>query len=551
MALSIVLFGAGGVVVLPLAGALVAMARHGSVEAAGIEFPVVLLLKSLAYAGLVAIGAGGIGWVSARLVMRDGGGGWRALPFLVVPLLLPPTLISSGLGTLRAPGTALGNLIERTAQDGAGWLPGFVSQVLAIVGLAVWASPIVAGCCALGLGSMPRGVREDLQIDGAGWARREWELVRACGGMLGLGMVAVGAMMLGTTIPLHLAQVPTLALTIWAGLVLKPGDADVWVRAWPLFALAVVVAGVVVRRVSRAMSERGEFSPVGTGRGVPRVVWGWILGVVVVPIGLFAFSMRSWESGVRAVENFWPLSGDAVGSSLMVAGWVGLVTGLVGWGVWYLLFGLRRLPGWLAVVSLMVCVGGLVPGVLVGLAWTHVVQVVRPVWEGVQDWAGVVVLAHLTRFVWIGVIAGLGFAVAEARGVRRELAVVDGVGGLMAWIQAVSARRVLGLVGVGMAAGACSLHEIEATVVIQPAGLESLAQTVLGYLHFARMEDLAAAVIWLGGAGLLVAGAAAWLVGRVVGEGEQTGALASTGMGAELGSRAGGGAKPKSGESVE
>jgi hypothetical protein len=47
----------------------------------------------------------------------------------------------------------------------------------------------------------------------------------------------------------------------------------------------------------------------------------------------------------------------------------------------------------------------------------------------------------------------------------------------------------------GVLGTALSLHEIEAAVVVAPAYAQSFAQAMLGYLHFARLEELSVGVL--------------------------------------------------------
>ena len=82
---------------------------------------------------------------------------------------------------------------------------------------------------------------------------------------------------------------------------------------------------------------------------------------------------------------------------------------------------------------------------------------------------------------------------------------------------------------VGVAAAALSLHEIEASVIVQPPGRESLAQTLLGFLHFSRMEDLSAAAINLVGLGLVGAVLTAWALRTAMARGPRGSAASGAG----------------------
>jgi hypothetical protein len=77
---------------------------------------------------------------------------------------------------------------------------------------------------------------------------------------------------------------------------------------------------------------------------------------------------------------------------------------------------------------------------------------------------------------------------------------------------------VLLVVAVGVLGGALSVHEIEASVVVSPVYVQSLAQAMLGYLHFARMEELSVGSLLLLGvtAGALCVGGAVVSVTRGV-----------------------------------
>jgi ABC-type Fe3+ transport system permease subunit len=66
---------------------------------------------------------------------------------------------------------------------------------------------------------------------------------------------------------------------------------------------------------------------------------------------------------------------------------------------------------------------------------------------------------------------------------------------LRAWVRT-ELRRGWGVVlGVALAMACLSLHEVESSIVLQPAGTSSLAQVLLTQLHFARQEEIAAAAI--------------------------------------------------------
>src|SRR5438552_9520035 len=84
---------------------------------------------------------------------------------------------------------------------------------------------------------------EQLKVDGAGrWRRAGAVLAMTRGGVAG-AFAAVVLLVLGSAVPLHLAQVETYAFEIWKLADQLPWGqrGRVWVAAWPLIALAVGV----------------------------------------------------------------------------------------------------------------------------------------------------------------------------------------------------------------------------------------------------------------------------------------------------------------------
>ena len=69
------------------------------------------------------------------------------------------------------------------------------------------------------------------------------------------------------------------------------------------------------------------------------------------------------------------------------------------------------------------------------------------------------------------------------------------------------------LLAVGVGCGMLSLFEIESTILLIPPGPGSLSHSILGFLHFARDEQLCAAGIAVIGSGVALSVGAA-LVAR-------------------------------------
>lgn len=442
--------------------------------------------------------------------------GWllrRRAPALValglVPLLMPTYLVYSGWGLLRGPGTWVGDALGRAPPA----VSVGVNQVLAIVGMALWAWPIAALVIGLAARRVPGVLLDALAMEPASaWQRIRMLLAMLRSGVIGaFGVVAV--VMTGSAIPLHLAQVRTYAIDLWTVLSLTPDIRGVWLRAVPLLAVAIV-GGVVLRRVVSRRLPSVEMGDDGQTPRMPRLA-GVLAGVVwmlsvCVPLVLFAAMLKHTAS----IWEFWHFAGSAVLRSVAVSACVGVGVGII--AMLAFASGSMRLRGMSGVLlsaasaGLIACT--LVPGMLVGVAgqgFWNAPWMPSPVYSSIVPLAW----AHVARFGGVGVLVGLWLSRRESEDERaaRELIAGDG---LHAW-WVIRGRPVLGIiVGVACAAAALSLHEIEAAVTLQAPGPTSVAQYLLDKLHYARDEQLCAACLNLLGIGVLLAGAAAVLIAR-------------------------------------
>lgn len=466
---------------------------------------------SLSLLATSAAWAVGIGVLAALLsmpcawVMR--GRAWERAAFWLVPLAMPSYLCYTAYGLARAPGTWLGDLIERAAQEGWTGLPVLVGRVLAIGGLALWAWPLAGMVMAVGLGRLDPGLLDALRLEPCGPLRRVWLIGRLCWHWV-VGAVAIVALvMFGSAVPLHLANAPTYAVRSWFELTLSPGGPSVWVSAWPVLVLAGVAGWWLTSPGPDAGAGQREPAPVrGGSLWLARVVWACS---TLVPLCLCAWSLRDWGS----LATFWRVSGGAVAQSAGVALLVGLVTLLLGMVVWASAasgFGPSRVG---ARVLCGVLVGfSLVPGVLVGRAIAECAKLV-PGLEGVAEGPGMLVWAHGARFAWLGAVTGVLLATREARALA-DLNRLQGAG-LVSWMVVCLPRGWGAMACAAAGAAALSIHEIEASIIVQPPGSVSLAQTLLGDLHFARSEELAAGVLQVLVLTWVLAGVGSWLGGRV------------------------------------
>lgn len=487
-----------------------------------------LLLRTVAYAGGIGVISTALAWPAAWAIGRTARAGRRAAmgAMVAVPLLLPNYLAYAGLNLLRAPMTPLGDWLAQHP-----WASVSAGKAMAVLGLSLWAWPLAALVLAPAVQRIPRETIEALDLDGAGalWRlRRTATFVVMLRSPIGLAVGVVAAVMLGSAVPLHVAQIDTFATRLWLRLSLTTDPAAAWVEAWPLMLLAVAAAGVAFTRLRRRGDEpeseadaenpglwrRNAGATVGAG-----AVWGLS---IIFPTALFISSLRqpggAWSARTAAEFSgaFWRNCGEAVVASAGTAAMVGVVGSAIAALSWCALSSPRGRRG--VTGAALVCIGlwlvaGLSPGVLVGSALTRLWGA-GPWGDQVRDSAAILVLAHTTRFAMVAALVGWWLATLETRA-GRDMRLLDGAGGVRGWWLARASRGGIGaVVGAGLAVAALSFHEIEAAVMLQPPGLASLPQLILEDLHFARDARLAAAAVNLVGVGTVLAGLAGWLVAR-------------------------------------
>jgi ABC-type Fe3+ transport system permease subunit len=456
--------------------------------------------------GLVALGVGAAatllalpaGWVLRRR-SRVG------LALAVVPMLMPGYLAYAAYSTLRENDTWLGDWLGRMPT-------GFNAELgrwLAMAGVALWTWPIAALILATGFATVPGSVLDAIRLDGGGRARCTWEAGRLCAGWVLRAWLAVVVITLGSAVPLHLAQCPTYAIAIWKMLDLQSPARVAWLMALPLVGVALFAAEVAARGLSKPIDEGASDERPEPARSARGIGGAWLAAGCVwmvsapLPVALYALSLKESHALVR----FWREHGGVVGSSAVVALMTGVIGALLAVLTWRAAERGPLVPRWGLRVFLA---GALVPGVLIGSA-------VGAAWGPASAWARegrleaglwVLVLAHAARFGGLGVLGGWLLARSEARA-QSDARHIDGGAGLRGWWLAAVQPRARVLVGIALATAALSFHEIEAAVILQPAGTDSLARVLLDNLHFLRDQKIAAAVINL----MVVATGGAMLAG--------------------------------------
>ncbi|MEM7628992.1 MAG: hypothetical protein AAF356_06170 [Planctomycetota bacterium] len=456
-------------------------------------------LVSAAWAvGVITLIAVALGWAIGRAMAR--GGWWSAV--LLLPPLLPSYLAYAGSNALRGPGTPAGDWLALLAQDGHRWAPVFAGRALAVIALGLWAAPIAGLLVARGLRAMG-DVDALARLDGAPWWRRELQLLRACRSSLLASAVLVGVIMLGSAVPLHVAQLQTPAIRAWR--LLAEVSPESWWRAWasvtPGALVSLAVAALVVRGVAAwRPAEAGETPRAGA---VALLAWLGVALALLAPTIALGATVRD----VEVVRTFWSLHAGALGWSVataaIAAGGAMVVCLLAAHAA---SDGGRFLRASLLMLLALSVWVALLPGVLVGASVAQL---------GLSEGSGAVLHAAGARFVAFPLLVGLLLALSEeaaTRDARRLDAPGSVVGSALTWLLAAMPGHARGVLGAGLVVGVLTLHEIEASVVVQPIGVRGMPRVLLDALHFARDDELAAGVLGLLLAAVAVALPAAWAI---------------------------------------
>lgn len=427
----------------------------------------------------------------------------RLLALVLLPLLLPQYLAFAGWGVLLDPSTALGDWLARRSAASDVAIGLHVRRALALVTLGVWAAPLAWLVVVVSLRRVERDVADALRLEPLspwGRARATLATVRPAV-LLALGLVFV--VMLGSAVPLDLAQIDTLGNDV--RLRLSLGDrAGAWARGAALVAPGVLLAAVLGVALSRE-SSGGGVEPVRTRRS-GWLALGGLLGVAIgAPLAVSLANLRDAGAPWRFLER----QGGALFDSLLTAGLVGLAGAGLAWAAATCRLWSRR---WTLLGSVvLLAMTALTPGVLVGAAWVRTLSAdFMP--QALLDTRAGLALGHLARFGVAAVLGGLWLGSLDPQQLR-DAARQDGADRLAGHLLADLPRLAGPLAGLGLVLAALSLHEIEATVLLAPAGSDSLSRRLLEMLHYQRRDDLMAGVAIVGATTLALASGAVGLAG--------------------------------------
>lgn len=462
-----------------------------------------LLFRSISVAGLIALIGVCMGIPLGRVLASRSGNSRRRFiaALLILPIWLPSTMVYAAGNLIRDPGSIVGHalLSFATSSDSHRWVTIWVGYAIAIIGLGIWSAPIAGVFIASSFGRQSNLFNEMLALEPLGRLGRLIFWVRLHLRVLIRAWILILILMFGSATALHLAQLETWSIVIWRQLAEKPVDqwGGIWLSAWP-----TLVAGIIGARILTKNFVHKEAETIEDDRGqrdaiVPKSIL--VLSYVVFFLGgLFPILMMLISlDDLRSLIHFWRLESGAVRDSGLIAiatgGAVFLLTVLVAMNLGHQSVFIRRVT---SVVVFVICVLGLIPGVLIGAS------IARSPFELISTgWVGAF-LASCIRASFLGVLVGALCASSESLE-RKSLRWQIAGGGISGWVLTVWPSVWMPIVGGSLIAGLYSFYEIEASVIVRPPGMNNLPQQLLSDLHYARLEQLSAAGVNLLLIGLL------------------------------------------------
>jgi ABC-type Fe3+ transport system permease subunit len=493
-------------VIGPVAATTLSMlATRPPAETAAVFDPVLartpwsLLLESAAWAcgiGLIATAA------AAPVAWASRGRADRAV-LAMTPLALPSYLAYASLNLLRAPNTPLDRWLQSLAQSGWTDAPMLAGRCFAAMGLVLWIWPLAAVAMLPIISGIDDDLLDQLESDApSAFARLRTRLRLVLPGLLA-AWGACSLVLLGSPVPLHVAQVPTASMAVWIGLMQDPGNPRHWLAAWPLLAVAALAGAWLSHRLAR-IDAPSPGVRVNTERRTPVAtpLARFVLACsTLLPMVLCAAFLHEWAS----IPRFLKICGESLAASLGVALAASACSLAMAILFWYLLpVRGRSLAAKLTAATLFAAT--LAPGVMIGGSLAWVFRLPGLAW--LADSYAPLVLAHVIRYASPAVITVLLIARAQGRD-AAEMAQLDGADSIRGFLAARVRPALAPLLTCGLFIFSLSLHDIDTSILVLPPGSGTLAEHLLGYLHFSKTEELSAGSLVLSGITLAALGSLA------------------------------------------
>lgn len=460
---------------------------------------------------------------AAWVIREASAAGARRVAACVAVLMLPNYLAYAGLNLLRAPLTTFADWLA----DRPPWVSVLAGQLFAFLGLALWAWPAAAIVLGLSLRRLGQDQLDALTLTGAGPFSRARVLARAMLPGLAGAFAIVFLLMLGSPVPLHVAQFDTYAVALWRRLNETGDPVRVWIAAWPVVLVAAVLAALVTRELARRVASDADPRPPLQGatpsRPARATLWLVLALSLLLPLFLHARATAppgttfSFHALIHTTRLFWHESAGALAESAVTAAGCAATHLAIALATWASLactprsrFSLVRTITLVAVAILLAA--AITPGAILGSmaagVWTNIAPL-----RALADTPLPVIATHTARFGAIAALLGAWAALLEPPALR-DLRELDAPGSLRAFFRACVRANWPVPVAAAIAGFVLSLHEIESTVFVQPPGAGALAQKLLDALHYSRDDRLGAATITLALVSLALAYGAAWVITR-------------------------------------
>ncbi|MFM7260143.1 MAG: 6-bladed beta-propeller [bacterium] len=462
-----------------------------------------LLLRSATLAFGAAMLGALLAWPAARAVRISGltRGRIMAAALLLLPLALPPWLLYAAMWLSVGPGTAIGDLVERTDHVGS------LRVIALFIATTVWAAAPAFAVIVLGGGRTLGRAHALLNLDGAKWPARLRAAFAQDARALYASVAGAGIFLLSETTVYDLALVPTYGFELRAREALGATPFELIVIALPAELLALVAVSLVATILLRGglARRRDRESAVRADSRVSRAPALW---AAALPIALLLVLFTGALRETPRPGDFLRLHGSALATSITVALASAALVALLAIGLRLALDatphrGRGRARAVAILAAAVAALGGLVPGAVLVAAVESAFNREFTAW--IYDGPLVVVLILAARAALVAPIVVIASLLAEPRH-ARDLRALDGEGFRAIFRTDRRAIRRTALATFVLAL-AWSLGELTASGRLAPPGLAWIATDILNAIHYQRPETVLLATLAL----VVVALVGAWI----------------------------------------
>lgn len=455
---------------------------------------------------------------------------WSGLSIVV--LCIPPYLLYWVWGLLRLPGSPLGAWAREEA-----WRASTLQVWQLWWGLAWWTWPLIALPVAVAVRSVPAERDDMLALDGAGPIRRTALALREVRPaiLLGAGLAWISTLTGFAAFDLASTSLP-MADTF--GNVLRQVRFEAGANAAVLASGPLVVMTMLlvlcVAALSRAEGGAGaeaKFQADREASACPGVIDRRsrvrlrlppgrltvniralvLTGVMVISLWMPIAIMVQRVGGLEPFARLGALEGRALAESIAWAGAAGAALALLALGHAFAWSHPSRVVRFAASAS--ACgwvVMGVMPAATRGASlitahrfitsWAGKEIVPETLWLTLPDavyigWPILVIIGYLATYGMVSILLGWWIARGEDEA-GRNIRVLDGAISLTSWSAARGSAVWAGVVAAGLFGVALCLGEVSTTMIVLPAGPQSLTQRLLNKMHYAY-EDSALATCLL------------------------------------------------------